>query len=204
MRGWRVVGAGAMILLFSWALAQAWQTAKSPGFIVQTASSPDRALLPQVFALLQQARRELVLAGLSPPQTVTVIIHPNLPSYTATTQQPWFILAVSDRRANTIHTQRLRILLERGSLERTLRHELFHLSQPEGWPRWRAEGAAMRFAGDRPTAAPFPTIREAELNRLLAQPPSSEALARAMATAYLWAQRPPPISQRGASPSGIR
>jgi hypothetical protein len=180
-------------LLLSLGVAQNWQTAKSPGFIVQTASplrgeksvsSPDRALLPQIFEILQKARRDLVLAGLNPPQAVTVVIHPDLKSYTNATKRPWFVIAVSNRQKNRIDTQRLRILLERGSLERTLRHELFHLSQPEGWPRWKAEGSAMRFAGDKPTAEPFTNIGEAELNALLASPSDAGTLARAMATAY--------------------
>ncbi|MER3481959.1 MAG: hypothetical protein C4332_01115 [Meiothermus sp.] len=171
-------------LLLSLGFAQNWQTAKSPGFVVRTASSPDRALLPQVFEILRKARRDLSLAGLNLPQTVTVVIHPNLKSYTDATKVPWFVIAVSDRTKNRIVTQRLRILVERGSLERTLRHELFHLVQPEGWPRWKAEGSAMRFAGDKPTAEPIPGISEDELNKVLADPPDARVLARAVATAY--------------------
>lgn len=117
------------------------------------ASSADRQLLPQVFEILQKARRDLTLAGLNLPQTVTIVIHPDLKSYTSITKIPWFIIAVSNREKNRIDTQRLWILIDRGSLERTLRHELFHLAQPEGWARWKAEGAAMRFAGDKPTSA---------------------------------------------------
>ncbi len=179
----------AIALVFSLVFAQNWQTIKSPGFRVKTASSADRQLVPQVFQILQKARRDLERSGLKVPSTVTVAIHPDLKSYTRTTRLPWFVMAVSDRGKSRIDTQRLQILLERGSLERTLRHELFHLAQPANWPRWKAEGSAMRFAGDEPTAQPLQNIAEANLDELLANPPNAQTLARAMATAYIWVER---------------
>lgn len=172
------------LMMLSLGFAQNWQTAKSPGFAVRTASGTDRALLPQVFGILRKARRDLVLAGLNLPQSVTVVIHPDLKSYTSTTRVPWFVIAISNREKSRIDTQRLRILLERGSLGRTFRHELFHLAQPANWPRWKAEGSAMRFAGDQPTAEPFANISETELDKLLANPPDAQTLARATATTY--------------------
>ncbi|MDX2008035.1 MAG: hypothetical protein SFU83_22560 [Meiothermus sp.] len=170
-------------------LSFAQQTSRSANFSVQTFSAADQRLLPRVFEVLQQARRDLIRRGLRPPERVTLVIHPSLESYTRTTRLPWFIAAVADRAKARIDTQRLRVLIERGSLERTLRHELFHLAQPQDWPRWKAEGMAMRFAGDKPTAAPFPGISEAALERLLVDPPDQATLNRAMATAYRWAGR---------------
>jgi hypothetical protein len=117
---------------------------------------------------------------------LTVKIHPDLESFTTTTELPWYIISVANRDTDTIHTQRLRILLERQTLEVTLRHELFHLAQPEDWPRWRAEGEAMKFSGERPQAEPFENVSEEVLNDLLANPDSRETLQRAVATALLW------------------
>ncbi|MCS7068251.1 MAG: hypothetical protein RMK51_13375 [Meiothermus sp.] len=166
------------------ALAQPWQKALAPGFVVQYARSPDALHLPEVFRVLRQARRDLQQMGYLLP-AVRVVIHPDLKSYTASTRLPWFVLAAAHRGQNRIDTQRLPVLL-RGGLERTLRHELFHLAQPEGWPRWKAEGMAMRFAGERPTAPAFASISEADLERLLTHPPDPATLRRAMATAYRW------------------
>lgn len=171
------------------ALAQTWQAARAPGFVVQTASPEDARHLPEVFRVLQKARRDLIAAGYQPPGLVRVVVHPNLKSYTASTRLPWFILAAANRNRNQIDSQRLRLLLERGMLEHTLRHELFHLAQPADWPRWKAEGMAMRFAGDKPRAKPLENIGEAELERLLINPPDQETLNRAMATAFLWVGR---------------
>ena len=178
-------------LLLSLGFAQSWQIAKSPSFIVQTASSWDALYLKQIFSILGQARKDLASWGLEAPQTVTVVIHPDLASYTGSTKAPWFVAAVATRGKNRIDTQRIRILLERGTLERTLRHELFHLAQPQGWPRRRAEGWAMRFAGDRPLARPLWNVSNQQLDRLLADPPSREMLYRAMATAYVRTSNPP-------------
>jgi hypothetical protein len=79
-------------------------------------------------------------------------------------------------------------LLERNSLEKTLRHELFHLAQPADWPRWLAEGSAMIFAGETPGVEPLSNVSEGQLDVLLASVNSSEELARATATAYDWAR----------------
>ncbi|MCX7783546.1 MAG: hypothetical protein N2318_07875 [Meiothermus sp.] len=171
------------------ALAQNWQTAQAPGFVVRVAGGADTRHLPEVFRVLQKARQDLKSMGLSLPLTVRVVIHPDLKSYTASTRLPWFVLAAAHRSKNQIDSQRLRVLRERGTLERTLRHELFHLAQPEGWPRWKAEGMAMRFAGEQPVARPLEAITEAELERLLAHPPDPKTLRRAMATAYRWTGR---------------
>jgi len=178
-----------LLALLGLALAQTWKTAHAPGFVVQVAAKADEKHLREVFAVLQKARRDLKAAGYPLPPQVRVVIHPDLNSYTRATRLPWFVLAATNRPKHRIDTQRLRVVLERGGLERTLRHELFHLAQPEGWPRWKAEGLAMRFAGEEPKARPLEHIGEAELERLLAHPPDQATLNRAMATAFLWVGR---------------
>lgn len=184
---------GVIVGLWLWGclpgLAQGWTSARDDHFTVLTAAGEDARHLPRVFAVLQQARRDLREMGLVLPAGVTVVIHPDLSSFQAATGAPWYVAAVANRREMRLEVQRLRVLLERRSLEPTLRHELFHLAQPDEWPRWLAEAHAMRFAGERPTAPPLPHITEDELNRLLAEAPSRELLARAAATAYLWVER---------------
>jgi hypothetical protein len=172
--------------LLPFAFAQSWSTASDGFFSVQTASSADVTHLSEVFEILQGAKKDLRTEGLTLPESVTVQIHPHLDSFTTTTELPWYIISVADRETDTIHTQRLRILLERRTLKVTLRHELFHLAQPDNWPRWRAEGEAMKFSGEGPQAEPFETISEEELENLLANPDSRETLRRAAATAYFW------------------
>lgn len=184
----------ALFLLFTFYLlpftfAQTWSTKTDGFFSVQTASSADATYLSEVFEILQEAKKDLRTEGLTLPEGVTVQIHPDLDSFTTTTEVPWYVISLADRETSTIHTQRLRILLERQTLEITLRHELFHLAQPEDLPRWRAEGEAMKFSGERVRAEPFENVTEEELNDLLANPDSRETLQRATATAYLWVVR---------------
>jgi hypothetical protein len=171
---------------FSFLLAQDWSTSSDGYFTVQTVQNADALYLPEVFKVLQDARKDLRTKGLTLPERVTTKVHPDLESFTTTTELPWYIISVADRETNTIHTQRLRILLERQTLEVTLRHELFHLAQPDDWPRWRAEGEAMKFSGERPQAERFENLSEEELEELLVNPDSRETLQRAAATAYFW------------------
>lgn len=174
-----------LLAILPWAFATPWSEASDGVFTVRTASVEDARALPQVYDILQQARLELRRDwGLAVPEAVTVVVHPDLVSYQEATGMPWYVAALADREAQQIHTQRLRVLLERRSLETTLRHELFHLAQPEDWPRWRAEGSAMLFAGETPQAPPLPGLSDEALDALLAAPPSREWLLRAMATAY--------------------
>lgn len=176
--------------LLSFQLAGVWHTSKAEGFTVQTASSADQQLLPQVFRVLQQARKDLQSQGYSLPPMVHVVIHPNLESFIQSTHLPWFVLASSFRGQNRIQTQRLKVVNSKSSLEATIRHELFHLAQPENWPRWKAEGHAMLFAGEKPTAKPLQNISEAKLESLLAHPPDRASLLRAVSTAYAWVINP--------------
>ena len=173
-----------LVSVLGFTFAQTWQRATDGRFWVETASSADADGLERVFKVLEQAAGDLRDLGLPLPDTVTVRVHPTLASFQADTGQPWFVAALADRKTGTLHTQRLRVLLERDSLEKTLRHEVFHLAQPADWSRWQAEGAALHFAGERPQAEPLPDLSDKQLDTLLAAPPSADVLARAVATAY--------------------
>ena len=117
---------------------------------------------------------------------VIITVHPDLESFRGATGLPWYVLATADRAECSLDTQRLRIVAEHGGIERTLRHELFHLAQPDHWPRWLSEGRAQRFAGERPRHAPLEFVSPDELDRLLAAAPDQATLLRALATALSW------------------
>ena len=162
------------------------QTATSAHFRIQTFSSADANYLPRAFKALEKARKDLLALELNPPQGVTVIVHPTLERFQKSLKAPMFEAARANRNLARIETQRFRALEEHGGLEQTLRHELFHLAQPANWPRWKAEGSAVRFSGERLNGVPFENISENKLEALLKNPPSRAVLARAMATALEW------------------
>lgn len=166
------------------------KTSTSPHFTIQTASSADEQRLPEVFNVLERAYKDLVQMGYQPPIKVKIVVHANLESFRTATKLPWFVLAAADQGQSRIDMQRLRIVAEKG-LEATLRHELFHLAQPRDWPRWKAEGMAMRFAGQKPLAKELPGLSNARLDQLLARPLDPATLSRAMATAYARVSLPP-------------
>ena len=166
-------------------LAQNQLEVRFTGFVLQVAGV-ERPRLPQVQSYLQRARRDLQARGWLLPTSVTVRVHPDLASFGQQTGAPWFVLAVANRTQARLDLQRLAVVMRSSSLEATLRHELFHLAQPAGWPRWRAEGEAMRFAGQRSQASPLLGIGPEQLDQLLLQPQSPDQLARALATAYGW------------------
>jgi hypothetical protein len=182
---WRQISP-LFLLALCVAFGQDWKSASDGRFVVLTASPEDALYLPEIFTVLQRAQRDLRRQGLELPETIGITIHPHLDSFLEATGVPWYVMATADRDRALVHSQRVRVLLERGSLEKTLRHELFHLGQPEDWPRWRAEGAAMIFAGEKRKVEPLEGIGERELEEILASAPSAELLTRAMATAYLW------------------
>lgn len=175
-----------LIILIHTVFAQKWQQHTDGFFIVETASSADSQHLNEVFDILQQAKKDLTRQELNLPDSVTVRIHPDIDSYVNAVNLPWYIAAITNRETNMIQTQRLEILIARNSLEKTLRHELFHLAQPSDWPRWKAEGKAMLFTGELPQAEPLVGISEERLEDLLANPNSRAMLQRAVATAYQW------------------
>ncbi len=183
-----VLSVVALALLLSVSNARpAWQTAAAGGFQVQTAGLADARWLPEAFRILTAAAARISAdPELGLCNAPLVVIHPDLESFEAATGMPWFILAVANRADCRIDTQRVAILERHGGLRGTLLHELHHLAQPEHWERWRAEGRAQVFAGERPAAAPLHAVAPAQLDELLAAPASSEEYLRALATALTW------------------
>ena len=163
-----------------------WQVQTLAGIDVHhvAVTAPELAALAP---LLRRAVSDLQsVASLSSCPAVSLFVHPDLASYQAAARAKWFQVAIADRQACRLDTQRLAVVAQHGGVEQTLRHELHHLAQPDGWERWRAEGEAQRFAGERPSARPFNGLSPQELEALLAAPATQEVQLRAMATAYQW------------------
>ncbi len=177
----------ALCFSFFSANAQDWRTVSDGEFEVLTLARADEQHLSEVFAILREAKQDLrVKHGLRLPTDVQLYIHPTLASYTETTAVPWFVSAIANREDTRIDVQRIQVLLERDSLTKTLRHELYHLAQEEGLERWQAEGRAMVFAGEVPKVRPLKDTNAEDLNRMLEAFEDREGLARATATAYQW------------------
>lgn len=180
---------------FSLVDAQDWNQVSDGHFEILTMARADEVHLPEVFAILRDAKKDLRLTwGLVLPQDIQIYIHPTLSSYSEVTELPWSVAAIANREELQIDMQRIQVLLERNSLEKTLRHELYHLAQEEDLERWQAEGRAMIFAGELPMADTYEGIESEVLNQKLEGFVDSEGLARAnflkaTATAYQWAQR---------------
>lgn len=168
----------------------AWSRHAAGVVTVETAAAADERLLPLVrealAAALEDLGRQPAAWALELCAEPLVVVHPDLDSYLVATGVPWHVLAVADRVACRIDTQRLLILRDRGGIESTIRHELLHLAQPDSWERWRAEGHALLFARQQPRGAPLDGLSPAQLDALLASPPDQETHLRALATALQW------------------
>ncbi len=102
--------------------------------------------------LAARARDELARElGVPVPTRITVRFHPTIESYELATSRPWF---TSGAVVNgEVHLVPLAVLRDRGSLERTIRHEIVHVlcdATLAKRPLWVREGIASYFAGTRP------------------------------------------------------
>ncbi len=181
---------GVIALCLSIASAQDWHEVSDGTFTVFTAAQADDEHLSEIFKILREAKLELRRTwGLAIPKDIQIYVHPNIESYSEATGLPWYVAAIANREDLRIDMQRAKVLLERRSLEKTLRHELFHLAQEDGLERWQAEGWAMIFAGEQPLVKALDGVSGEELNQMLEGFVDREGLARANATAFVWMQR---------------
>jgi SpoIID/LytB domain protein len=137
----------------------------------------DRALLT---ATIDRERQQLARAlGVAPPR-VSVRVHSNTDAFERTTGQPWFTLGAVAQ--GEMHLPPLRLLIDRGMVAGSVRHQLVHVMAdgelPER-PAWIREGAAVYFsmpdaAGSRP-----PCPQDVELQRPISIGALADAYARA-------------------------
>lgn len=127
--------------------------------VLLTLPDDDEGERQAIGQLVSRDRDDLArILGVPAPARVTLRFHPTTASYEAATAQPWF---TSGAVVNgELHLPPLAVLRERGVLDRTIRHELVHVMTDQilgPRPAWVREGAAMYFAGQRPSAADSPS-----------------------------------------------
>lgn len=139
--------------------------------------------------LAARARFDLARTLGMPVPRITLRFHPTVDSYERATGQPWF---TSGAVVNgDIHLLPPTVLRDRGTLERTIRHELVHVitgTALAGRPLWVREGAAIYFAGQpivpgEPGARSAPPRTACPDEAELVRPVSAGALTSAYARA---------------------
>lgn len=169
------------------AAAGGWQEQKAGIVTVYTSAAAEQAALPGITAALVEAQAELLNRhGLRLCAAATVYIHSDLDSFMAATGAPWHVIAMASPPGCRIDMQRSAILQLHGGIRYNLRHELYHLAQPDGLERWRAEAEAELFAGGRPKGPPLDGLTPGLLDALLASPPDPDSARRARDTALHW------------------
>lgn len=147
-----------------------------PGLRIGSASADVRIVLPEADRQSLSTLRDRVSAALSDlsgklgvgePADLEVRFHPTVEAYVRATGQPWW---TSARTAGLrIDVLPLDILRKRGTLDRTIRHELVHVLTENALrnrPLWVREGLAQVMAGQTPPTvtagdvAPCPSDRE--------------------------------------------
>jgi SpoIID/LytB domain protein len=130
--------------------------------------------------------------GVAAPPRVTLRFHPTTDDYERVTGHAWFTSGAMI--GDELHLLPVAVLRGRGTLERTVRHELVHLMTDAVLgrrPLWVREGAAIHFAGgqpirneptERPAFRPEPRASCPDDNELL-HPVSVGALSNAYARA---------------------
>lgn len=100
---------------------------------------------------LESAYRDLRAFGLKMPSMITARSYGSTADFTRGAGASSFNLGIAI--ADVIHLQPVALLLRRGDLGRTLRHELTHVGLVEaarrGLPRWMNEGMAMVAAAEK-------------------------------------------------------
>jgi stage II sporulation protein D len=121
-------------------------------------------------------------AGVAPPPSLRITVHPSPDAFRRATRQPWWVGGTT--RGSSIDLLPVSTLRMRGLLERTVRHEIAHVVVDQaltGAPLWVREGAAAYFAEPASTVQPVPGTCPADEEILDAA--SSEALGNAYARA---------------------
>jgi hypothetical protein len=169
------------------AVAPAPEPAPAAGILVSVPNDePDDR--NRVHEIASRAREELAKTlGVAPPALVRIETHRTVEDFERISGRPWFAFgAVVD---GTIQLMPVRQLVERGTLETTIRRQMVHLltdSTLARRPAWVRSGAAIYFGDNKPDSATLSNLSrercpsDAELLR----PVSPGALGTAYAQAY--------------------
>jgi hypothetical protein len=124
-----------------------------PPLLVHYPPAVSEASARQLAIELKQALQEACSAFGSAPLSgpLEVELHATTPSYRRASGAAWWHAAIE--RGGRLHFQPLANLERQGIRRRVIRHEAAHLALAArlgpALPRWRQEGEAMRFAGER-------------------------------------------------------
>lgn len=122
--------------------------------VLLTLPAGDETERSRLVQLVRAARDQIAgTAGVKPPASIRVTVHPTVEAFGRATGQPWWVSGATDRV--DIDLVPLGILRQRGQLERTIRHEVAHVlvdARIDHRPLWVREGAALYFAD--PATAP--------------------------------------------------
>jgi stage II sporulation protein D len=112
----------------------------------------DEGERPAIVKQTLRARDDLAQKlGVAAPPRITLRFHPTTDDYERVTGRAWFTSGALI--GGELHLLPVAVLRERGTLERTIRHELVHLMTDgvlDRRPLWVREGAAIHFAGGQP------------------------------------------------------
>jgi SpoIID/LytB domain protein len=112
------------------------------------------------------------------PSTVTLVFHPTVESYLRATGQPWWTAAAT--QGHKVDLLPPSVLRQRGTFERTLRHEIAHVITAERLrdrPFWVREAAAMYVSNEIPLSKDD-AVEQAASDGLRRTCPSDEEMRR--------------------------
>jgi len=149
-----------------------------------TLPEAERRHLADVRTLAAEAVRDLAAWLERPePELIELVFHPTVEAYARASGNPWWTSGTT--RGTRVDLVPRSVLVGRGSLEQTLRHELVHVLADgalSGRPLWVREGLAVYLGGERPAAAGRAGTGSAARVRAC---PADDAL-RAPASADAW------------------
>ncbi len=170
------------------ARAAGWARYQSSHVILYAPSGRD---VSRLLSELESAYRDVRLFGIALPGMVEARTYATTADFVAGSGGRAFNLAVA--RGVRIHLQPGDVLLRRGEMANTLRHELTHVglegAARNGLPRWMNEGLAMMVAGEqRPETIRFRRLealedtlsRSASYSRLRSAYGTSQRLVRSL------------------------
>jgi SpoIID/LytB domain protein len=140
----------------------------------------------ELAALVRAARDEISSrAGVAPPRTIRVVVHPTIEAFSRATGQPWWAAGASD--GAVVELPPVALLRSQGRLDSAVRQQVARVlldATLARRPQWVRDGAALFFSSDNPASAPAERVEcpaDEELLRPLSAGAHRMALARAEA-----------------------
>jgi hypothetical protein len=170
-------------------------TISSEHFRVAYPADVDQRAINQILNTLESTRNDYLRRASSASTAVNIPrleirLNESTGAFTARTGQPWWAAAATN--GSRIELQPVRLLIQRGVLFTTLRHELAHVMIDsvinKRAPRWLEEGFALYLAGEGQTISRYVTrgqLPEDVLEQRLQRPRTRDEMRALYAQAYL-------------------